>query len=337
MIAIESDPEPGTVSVLVDAGADINGRNQNDWTPLMLAVSRNMNPEILSALTAAGANVDARFENELTPLIVAARRNTNPEVVSMLIRAGAVLHPETEGKTLLMEAAQFNQNPAVLTAIINAGVQESSIYEEVNARHGSLTPLMFAARYNPNPKVLSVLINAGAKIDDRTNNWFGTVYAVGETFLPRATPLMQAARYNPNPEVLSVLIKAGADVNARTGKDAGKYSQWSGSALHLAAAGGTPEVVSVLINAGAEINARCENKFVYGLDENSPDVVVMSYWTPLMIAVQNNENSKVISVLLNAGADAHATEKGKTALDMAMDIKSLRGTEAMRQLIDASN
>ena len=59
--------------------------------------------------------------------------------------------------------------------------------------------------------------------------------------------------------------------------------------------------------------------------------------TPLMIAARANQNLKVIIAILNAGADAKAKDSaGKTAFDYAKSNYSLRGTDALKQLEEAS-
>lgn len=60
-------------------------------------------------------------------------------------------------------------------------------------------------------------------------------------------------------------------------------------------------------------------------------------WTPLIYAASKTENPEVIVRLLRAGADAKAkNNKGYTALDYAQHNEKLKGTEAFRQLEKAS-
>lgn len=56
-------------------------------------------------------------------------------------------------------------------------------------------------------------------------------------------------------------------------------------------------------------------------------------WTPLTVAAYNNPNPKVLTVLLEAGADAKAkSNEGKTALDYARENEALKGTQALKLL-----
>ncbi len=82
-----------------------------------------------------------------------------------------------------------------------------------------------------------------------------------------------------------------------------------------------PEVITVLLKAGAEVNASAD----YGE-------------TPLMRAAEKNTNPEVITVLLKAGADVNAKNNGgKTALDYAKDNEDIKGTQAMKELEEATN
>jgi ankyrin repeat protein len=79
-------------------------------------------------------------------------------------------------------------------------------------------------------------------------------------------------------------------------------------------------VIATLLKAGADIEAR-DN---YGR-------------TALMWAARHNENPEVIMTLLKAGANAKAKDsKEKTAFDYAKANKMLKGTDALRQLQEAS-
>ena len=121
LLAIAGNAGPEKVRQLIQAGADVNAKNKDGWTPLMIAAALNSNPEVLKVLLEAGADVNAQKEDGVTPLMVAAIKNT-PEVLKVLIEAGADVNAkDTDGLTPLMLAAQHNPNPKALTALLEAG------------------------------------------------------------------------------------------------------------------------------------------------------------------------------------------------------------------------
>ncbi|MDG1360087.1 MAG: ankyrin repeat domain-containing protein [Phycisphaerales bacterium] len=46
---------PGVIAAVVDAGADVNGRDHDGRNPLMIAAVNNPDPEVIVALLKAGA------------------------------------------------------------------------------------------------------------------------------------------------------------------------------------------------------------------------------------------------------------------------------------------
>jgi ankyrin repeat protein len=128
------------------------------------------------------------------------------------------------------------------------------------------------------------------------------------------TPLIAAAAYNKDPEVISILLKAGADIDARD-------LHYGATALIWAANNNqNPEIIATLLKAGADIEAH--NK------DGETALIVAGWW---------NLNPEVITVLLNAGANAKVkNSEGKTAFDYAKNNWALEGTDALKQLEEAS-
>ncbi len=83
------NPNPGVISALVKAGADVNARSNDGATPLHFAAANNSTSEAVSQLLKAGAKANARDKDGRTPLHLAARSNANPEVTELLLEAGA--------------------------------------------------------------------------------------------------------------------------------------------------------------------------------------------------------------------------------------------------------
>ena len=60
LLAIAGNAGPEKVRQLIQAGADVNAKNEYGWTPLMLAARYNSNPEVLRVLIAASADLKLR-------------------------------------------------------------------------------------------------------------------------------------------------------------------------------------------------------------------------------------------------------------------------------------
>ena len=74
------------VRVLLAAGADINARDDDGNTPLLLSV-RHSRPALLSLLLKRGISVDVRDKQGRTALHIAATYGATNELVSMLLQA----------------------------------------------------------------------------------------------------------------------------------------------------------------------------------------------------------------------------------------------------------
>ena len=109
----------GAVKVLLEAGADLEARNERGTTPLHKAALRG-NAETVTVLLEAGADLEARNERGTTPLHMAALGET-AEAVTVLIRAGAHLKARAEGGHTPLHMAALGGNAETVTALLEAG------------------------------------------------------------------------------------------------------------------------------------------------------------------------------------------------------------------------
>ena len=78
------------MSLLVEAGVNVNARNNQDSTPLRFAAYGDRRAlESVELLLEAGAAVNVRCENGSTPFDIALRRRDNRRMWPLFLRAGA--------------------------------------------------------------------------------------------------------------------------------------------------------------------------------------------------------------------------------------------------------
>ena len=150
---------PAEVRACLAAGAWVNVRDDEGWTPLHLAALNSTDLTVIRILLGAGAEVHARErENAWTPLHTAAMGSDNPAIIQDLVFAGAVVDArDRSGSTPLHYAAGFNPNPTVARTLVNAGA-----WLEARVTEFGTTPLHMAASRNDNPAVITALLDAGA-------------------------------------------------------------------------------------------------------------------------------------------------------------------------------
>lgn len=283
---------PEVITLLVDAGMDVNARNALGETPLHLARTYNILPAVTSALLDAGADPGARDLAGSTPLQFAASVGWDRQV-SLLAAAGADVNArDNRGRTPLHVA----RNPATIRTLLGLGADPA-------ARDSAGTSADPAACERWGSEVFFAFATADIVAGCIADGADAHTIADGS----QATALLfTAAASTPDPAVVSMLLAAGADVHARDGGEL--------TPLHHAARSGTPKVARALLGAGADVDAWAKGFYIdWGWG-----------WTPLHLAAKSNPDPEVARVLVEAGADLQAPGEesyfhGNTPLHYAGD------------------
>jgi ankyrin repeat protein len=233
-----------TMRLLIDKGADVNGRSAGNATALMWAAT---DLEKVRLLVEKGADVNAVSELGHTPLILAAMSDRSSEIVRLLLsrKADPKAVARADRMSPLIAAAKGNDLDSIRQLVEAGG--------EVNgADLGGMTPLIYAAA-NGNLAAVKLLLAKNANVNAVSappGTIPGSHVKNGITQIGNFTPLLCAAATSGSIGIVDALIAAGADINA---SDARKLTVLMTA---VATDHGDPAIVRALIAKGADLAAK---------------------------------------------------------------------------------
>ncbi|KAJ3095881.1 hypothetical protein HDU96_001016 [Phlyctochytrium bullatum] len=321
--------------VFLEAGADVNCRDNNDETPFIYAARRG-HLSVVKVLAEKDADVEARGALA-EALLHRAVEEGHVDIVGFLLDKGAnVDGMNKDMETPLMRAANEGHLP-VAQLLVERGAN-------VHARDwNGETSLHFAASTG-HVNIVCLLLDKGADVDRRSD-------------LTTKTPLMEAA-YWGRLRVAQLLVERGADVHARDrndktplhfaaskrhvdivcllldkGADFDCRDKWKKTPLMEAASEGHLPVAQSLVERGADVHARDRNgktPLHFAASEGHVDIVRLLLDNGADVDFRDDEKETqlmkaayrghvlVAKVLVERGADIHASDKsGRTPLHRA--------------------
>jgi ankyrin repeat protein len=296
---------------LIEAGARVNDRDIDGYTPLMRAIESD-NLALASTLIAAGADVNAKNEDGKTPLMMAID-NHNIHLIKKLIEAGADVNAKDEdGKTPLMHAVSkrdINSLETLIDAGVDVGVLNAKTKKEI---------FEYYIYNKPNLRIIKTFIEAGVDVNAPPKPPLDDY----------PTPLMRAIE-SDNLALASTLIAAGADVSTL---DA---TQKQNILAYAIQSDGNSRVIENLIKAGVDVNARDIDGYtplINAINMNYTPIATklieagarvndrdIDGYSPLMRSIQS-QNINLAKKMIALGANVNAKlDSGKTVLDLAIE------------------
>jgi ankyrin repeat protein len=285
-------------ALLLDWGADPDGRDSEGYTPLLRAIDWERE-DLVRLLLGRGAEVDIRS---------ACRLGDTARVRALLDREPGLMEARIGNGYSLLHMAMGSAETVAL--LLDRGADAAAGTKD------GWTPLHEARRMDPD--AVTLLISGGADVNARDRR--------GQTPLWNAIGARSAA-------CVKRLLAHGADPNVRVPTSSALDKDSYEFPIHRAASWGPAEAVRLLIEHGAEVDARdssgqsalhfaCDGEIAALLVGNGADVNAGSHRyeiTPLHRAAYSGHKDVVV-LLLDHGADVHAenTLWGGTALHLAI-------------------
>lgn len=317
MLAVTEKASIPIAHQLLQAGADINVRDEHDMSPLLVA-ARSGPLEMMNFLIEKGADARAK-SRRMTALhaVLEASSQLQAEMILALINADVDLEARNlAGETALRSAMKHKYFATAELLLRHGAVPEAEViktlcfdamdhgsdsaielflkkYTNVEGRdNDDGTLLHIAVRYG-RESFTQMLLERGANIEVR-NDW-------------GCTPLCMAVRCGRD-SITKMLLARGAEIEASNSKG---YTP-----LYIAARFGRESITIILLERGADIEA-----------------INHSGFRPLYGAVAGGHIS-TLQLLLDCGADLsttldHGNPRGGTLLHCAIQTSNLTIVEAL--------
>lgn len=197
-----------TVKYLIDKNADVNGKSDFNFTPLIYASSSAGGLIIADYLVRNGADINFNNSYGFTPLCYACKYGYI-DTAEYLIKNGAFINFLADKKTLIKN--EYGTAPLIEGAkhldIVKYLIENNA---DVNFKdYSGRTPLMTASYYG-NLEAIKYLIDNGADINNRIKNKFNF-------YVSKNSNALDFALYSPNDNnklpVINYLISKGIETN----------------------------------------------------------------------------------------------------------------------------
>lgn len=251
--------QENVVAFLLEKEACVNVELVDGRTPLFLS-SEIGNENIVKMLLGKGADLEKGNVNNETPLYIASKNN-RLEVVELLMKAGANRKACSVSGINPMCAAIENDSFEAFALLLKQGLYEMG--------DDNWNPLCIAS-LKGNAKIVDILLESGAKVDCKS---------------PTSKMPIHLASMKGHSEVILRLLSAGAQPNAFCSSRHCALHASQISPLLLASEGGHTNAVKVLLGAGAD-----------------PNLVQPNGITPLWVAALNG-HAETAEKLVDAGAE----------------------------------
>ncbi|XP_064002423.1 kinase D-interacting substrate of 220 kDa isoform X3 [Pogoniulus pusillus] len=211
------------LKALLEKCRDVDERNENGQTPLMLAAEQG-NLEIVQELLKRGANCNLEDADNWTALISAAKEGHAAIVAELLSHNVSLEHRDLGGWTALMWAS-YKGRTEVAKLLLEKGANPN-----ITGMQYSVYPIIWAAGRG-HADIVHLLLQHGAKVN--CSDKYGT------------TPLVWAARKG-HLECVRYLLQMGADVDQEGAN--------SMTALIVAVKGGYTDSVKEILKRNPNVN-----------------------------------------------------------------------------------
>ena len=162
-VALIRNCSKNMISAILDHGADVNARNKQNITALIIACAKR-NKDTINVLLNEGADPNIADANGNTCLHYTTQNERCKEVLQARISHGVALDATNKGNVTALMIACKNENKEAINVLLNAGTEPNI----ADADGG--TCLHYAAQNHWHTEVIHAIISHGVGVDINTAN-----------------------------------------------------------------------------------------------------------------------------------------------------------------------
>ena len=333
MLIIPEDKRESMYRLLIAHKADVAKKDAYGDTVLHTATMTSLAPDILALLVSAGADVNARNKDGVSPLLIAVQKRNFAHVKFYAVRGADINSADKAGDTPLSLALKDGQ--AMLEMLVN---RTNALSHDSNGNTPLHTAIIADASIEQIRYLVSLSGDVNARNSDGNNALYLAVERnnkpIGELLLAKNADIFSTNNTNDSP--LHLALKKGGDVQGWliTSRTISATDGSGNTALHYAVEWGLKNAALSLIEKGAKAqakNANGETPLFSAAKTNDPAMIALIVKGGSSIKVRDNLGSSPLHAAVRWDADASVRELVRLGIDI--NAQNVAGKSALSEAV----
>ena len=333
MLVIPEDKREAMYRILIEHAADVAKKDAYGDTVLHTATMTSLTPSILELLVAGGADVNARNKDGVSPLLIAVQKRNFAHVKFYAERGADINSADKAGTTPLTLALKDGQ--AMLEMLVN---RTNALSHDSNGNTPLHTAVIVNASIEQIRYLISLTDDINARNSDGNNALYLAVERnnkkIGELLLAKNADIFSTNNANDSP--LHLALKKGGDTQGWliTSRTISATDGSGNTALHYAVEWGLKKASLSLIEKGANPeakNANGETPLFSAAKTNDPAMTALIVKGGSSIKARDNFGSSPLHTAVRWDADASVRELVQLGIDV--NAQNVAGKSALSEAV----
>ncbi|QNL97309.1 ankyrin repeat domain-containing protein [Treponema sp. Marseille-Q4132] len=333
MLVIPEDKREAMYRILLAYKADTAKKDAYGDTVLHSATMTSLTPAVLEMLTASEADVNARNKDGVSPLLIAVQKRNLSHVKFYAERGADINSADRSGTTPLSLALKDGQ--AMLEMLVN---RANALSHDSNGNTPLHTAVIVNASIEQIRYLVSLTDDINARNKDGNNALYLAVERnnkkIGELLLAKNADIFSTNNANDSP--LHLALKKGGDIQGWlvTSRTITSTDGSGNTALHYAVEWDLKKAALSLIEKGANPeakNANGETPLFSAVKTNDPAMIALIVKGGSSIKARDNLGSSPLHAAVRRDADASVRELVRLGIDV--NAQNVAGKSALSEAV----